>query len=278
MQLWPQAKPHSRCPAGLCALGCWEQPSHPAAASGRASSRAPKGLGGGVGPSRESELLRLARPLPAPQRPCFLPSPPAAPEDAGPGQIRAWPAWPRLIRSRADPGGNGQAGISELGPHAPPPASSGRTWPSTLRASPSVPRALNDPGLSVQLGGVRMRAEGKPRQGRWGLLCHSSLASGFEHPLPECPARAGGEPFPALLGPRDPPSPPLLTLPGSSFHRAPPGLPATPTPEGDTSERAAESGLGGPTWAGVLGPQGTIHTTSPSPGGQEEVPQLGQIS
>ena len=65
-----------------------------AAASGRPSSLAPKGhrgSGNRVGPSRESEQLRAARPLPAPGGRVSSLSPLAQrPEDAGPVQIRAW--------------------------------------------------------------------------------------------------------------------------------------------------------------------------------------------
>lgn len=66
-----------------------------AAASGRPASLAPKGHRGGggnrVGPSRESEQLRAACPLPAPGGRVSSLSPLAQrPEDAGPVQIRAW--------------------------------------------------------------------------------------------------------------------------------------------------------------------------------------------
>lgn len=141
-----------------------------AVAWGRLSSSAPKGHRGGnsVGPSRESVQLWAARPLPAPGGLVSSLSPLAQwPEDAGLVQIRAWP---RLIRSRADPGGNRQAGRrgspSARGPHGPAPRWHMLDCLSPLRALPSVPQALEDPGPSAHpwARGAQMHTE--ENQGR----------------------------------------------------------------------------------------------------------------
>lgn len=115
---------------------------------GRASSRAPKGRGdGGVDPSRESELLLAGPPSPRPRRPSFLPLTPGRAGGCWTGTDKGLADWPRLIRSRADPGGNRRAGICERGPRGPAPGRR-RTEPSPLRASPSVsPGAGVAPGL-----------------------------------------------------------------------------------------------------------------------------------
>lgn len=115
----------------------------PAATSGCASSRARWGHGdrggGGVDPSRESELLPAGPPSPRPRRPSFLPLTPGHSGGCWAGTDKGLADWPRLIRSRADPGGNRRAGSSEPGPHGPAP------WPATDRDRAVTPQCLTLP-------------------------------------------------------------------------------------------------------------------------------------
>lgn len=113
--------------SGLCVHGRWElaAPSRQRR-RGRASSRAPEGRGeGGVDPSRESEQLPAGPPSPRPRRPSFLPLTPGRAGGCWTGTDKSLADWPRLIRSRADPGGNRRAGISERWPHSSAPGRRG---------------------------------------------------------------------------------------------------------------------------------------------------------
>lgn len=132
--------------SGLCVQGRWElaAPSRQRR-QGRASSRAPEGRrDGSVDPSRESELLLAGPPSPRPRRPSFLPLTPGRAGGCWTGTDKSLADWPRLIRSRADPGGNRRAGISERGPHSPAPGRR-RTEPSPLGPHLPSPQALEWP-------------------------------------------------------------------------------------------------------------------------------------
>lgn len=237
--------------SGLCVQGRWElaAPSRQRR-RGRASSRAPKARGnGGVDPSRESELLQAGPPSPRPRRPSFLPLTPGRAGGCWTGTDKSLADWPRLIRSRADPGGNRRAGISERGPHSPAPGRR-RTGPSPLRASPSVPpRHWSGPGPLRTPTQCTAGSEvpGCTQRGNRGREVAASSVAWVPPPAlnTPCPSvRAdggGGEPFPAVLGPHDPgppAAPPLLTLLGSSFYATPPRLCTTPTPDGGTGGKA----------------------------------------
>lgn len=159
-------------------------------------------------------------------------------------------AWPRLIRSQADPGGNQRAGISKIG-LSPRPGQ----W-AGLSVTPQgfTFRLLShwkDPGPLRTSPSAQLHTEGKLRQESSGLLCWLDLACGFEHP--SCVRACWG--WGALSGPagaRDwgPPSSSLLPLPGSSFYRAPPSLSPTPTLEGGMAEGSSDTPILGvlPGW------------------------------
>lgn len=122
-------------------------------------------------------------PFPRPRQPGFLLLPPGA-EARGCWACadKGLAAWPRLIRSGADPGGNRRAGITECAPPGPP-------QPVTLRRL-LPPQAMEDP--NPQEPSTKHMQRGK--EARLLLLSSEVLAL---NPTPY--ADGGGRgPFPVL--------------------------------------------------------------------------------
>lgn len=217
-------------------------------------SQCPPGrpVGPGVGPRLLSGSRRPRRPVaawvprgkvngsrpgppsPRPRRPGFLPlTPGAAARGCWASSDKGQAAWPRLIRSRADPGGNRRAGISERAPPGPAPGRRGQHSAVTPhRPAFRFPRHRTTPAPAYSLGegpGCIPRGNRGTETSAFGVVWICPLA--LNTPCPNGVSLLMGwrRALSGPLGPRDPgapfspPNPPGWFL-FFFFNRSPPNF------------------------------------------------------